>query len=199
MTIARSWLILSAIGFGALAAAAHSQTVVQVGTKKFAESNILGELVGHLARRAGAEAKVRTLGGTQALYQALLIGEIDVYPEYTGTITEQILRTQDLPDDAAIRNLTVMVEDEPGRDLLSELGQDPDEPLLGLYLGTPLPERIFGEDPILPDEILIFRGPLERMCQDAEELREQIRVTILHELAHYFGIEDEELEEMGWD
>ena len=99
----------------------------------------------------------------------------------------------------AIRNLSVIVEDEPKGDLLSELEQDPDEPLLGLYIGTPLPERIFGEEPILPDQILIFRGPLERMCADGGELREQIRITILHELAHYFGIEDEELEEMGWD
>ena len=123
---------------------------------------------------------------------------LEVRKQFEQVIGEVMDR---LPDRfrEAVQNLSVIVEDEPTPDLLSELEQDPDEPLLGLYLGTPLPERIFGEDPVLPDQILIFRGPLERMCSDGEELREQIRVTLLHELAHYFGIEEERLEELGWD
>ena len=99
----------------------------------------------------------------------------------------------------AIRNLSVIVEEEPDENPLANLDQDPDEPLLGLYVGTPLPERVFGEDPILPDQILIFRGPLERYCAAEGDLRDQIRITLLHELAHYFGMDDERLEEIGWD
>lgn len=97
----------------------------------------------------------------------------------------------------AVRNLEIIVEDEPSADLLSELGHDPKQPLLGLYVGVPLPERSLGEEPYLPDQILIFRKPLERMCRNTKELREQIRITIVHELAHYFGFDEDYLEELG--
>lgn len=99
----------------------------------------------------------------------------------------------------AVRNLGVIVEEEPSDDLLLELGHDPNEHLLGLYVGVPLPERTFGEDPYLPDQILIFRKPLERICRNRQELREQIRITVIHELAHYFGFDEDHLRELGLD
>ena len=88
---------------------------------------------------------------------------------------------------AGLRNVAILIEDEL-----------PDEPgLLGLYRGVPLPERRFG-DPTQPDTITIYRKSLERLYPEPDELREQIRVTVLHELAHYFGIGEERLDELGY-
>ncbi len=95
----------------------------------------------------------------------------------------------ELPPELAkgLRNVAVLIEDERE-----------DEPgLLGLYQGVPLPERRSG-DPIQPDRITIYRKPLERLFPEPEALREQIRITVLHELAHYFGIGEERLGELGY-
>ena len=91
---------------------------------------------------------------------------------------------------AMLDNVVFLVEEEPP-------ANDPD--LLGIYEGTPLTER--GEwwgHGSLPDRITLFRGPLTRMCADGEELREEIAVTVVHEIAHHFGIEEETLHELGW-
>ena len=88
-------------------------------------------------------------------------------------------------------NVVFLVDDEPP-------AGEPD--LLGLYDGTPLTERgdawAAGS---LPDRITIFRGPLQRMCESREELLEEIAVTVVHEIAHHFGIGDDRLHELGWD
>jgi predicted Zn-dependent protease with MMP-like domain len=99
----------------------------------------------------------------------------------------------------AARNINIIVEDEPSPEILADVDDDSDEPLLGLYVGTPLTERSFGEVPALPDRIYIFRGPLERSSRSRRELSEQIRITVLHELAHYFGFDDEYLFDVGYD
>jgi predicted Zn-dependent protease with MMP-like domain len=88
----------------------------------------------------------------------------------------------------ALRNLAVVVEDE-----------NPDDPdLFGLYHGVPLPERgdMAGS---LPDKISIYRIPLEESFSDPAELREEIRITVLHELAHYFGLDEERIAELGYE
>ena len=88
----------------------------------------------------------------------------------------------------ALRNVVVVVEDENP--------EDPD--LFGLYQGVPLPER--GDDTgLLPDKISIYRIPLEDCFSDPDELREEIRITVLHELAHYFGLDEDRLTELGYD
>ncbi len=97
----------------------------------------------------------------------------------------------------ALKNIDIMVEDEPDPELLKEIGYPEDDLLLGLYLGTPLPERTYGEDPLLPDCIYIFRKPLEEISETPEALREEIRITVIHEMAHYFGFDEERLEELG--
>lgn len=90
----------------------------------------------------------------------------------------------------AMDNVVVLVEDEPPAD-------DPE--LLGVYDGTPLTERDSGwAAGALPDRITIFRGPLQRMCETPDELREEIAVTVVHEVAHHFGIDDDQLHELGW-
>ena len=100
----------------------------------------------------------------------------------------------------AMDNVVVLVQDEPDPEMLTE--EDYDEAgrptLLGLYDGVPLTERDEGWSMALPDRILIFRGPLERWCTDREELVEEITVTVIHEIAHHFGIPDKRLHELGW-
>jgi predicted Zn-dependent protease with MMP-like domain len=88
----------------------------------------------------------------------------------------------------ALRNIAVVVEEE-----------HPDDPdLYGFYEGVPLPERgdMAGQ---LPDRIAIYRRPLEEDFEDAEELREEIRITVLHELAHYFGLDEDRIAELGYE
>lgn len=87
----------------------------------------------------------------------------------------------------AVRNVEIVVEDE-----------HPDDPdLFGLYEGTPLPER--GDwAGALPDRISIYRLPLEDSFPDPAELEDEIRITVLHELAHYFGLDEDRLDELGY-
>ncbi|WP_244924930.1 metallopeptidase family protein [Actinomyces bowdenii] len=100
----------------------------------------------------------------------------------------------------AMDNVVVLIHDEPDPDMLHPEDYDGQgrPTLLGLYDGTPLTERDEGWSMVLPDRILIFRGPLQRWCATREELVEQIMVTVIHEVAHHFGIDDERLHELGW-
>ena len=88
-----------------------------------------------------------------------------------------------------VRNVVVLVEDEAPAD-----GPE----LLGLYEGVPLTERDTGYTFAPPDRILVFRGPLLRMCSSPEELVEEVRITVVHEIAHHFGIDDEQLHDLGY-
>ena len=96
----------------------------------------------------------------------------------------------ELPPELArgLENVAVVVEDENPK--------DPD--LFGLYHGVPLPERGTSYGGHLPDRISIYRLPLEDSFPDPEELRDEIRITVLHELAHYFGIDEDRLDELGY-
>ncbi|QZY28837.1 metallopeptidase family protein [Nocardioides coralli] len=97
----------------------------------------------------------------------------------------------DIPDEIAelIRNVVVLVEDDPPPD-------DPD--LLGLYDGVALTER-YGEPNLeLPDRIFVFRRPLLAFAEDEEHLVEEVRITVVHEVAHHFGIEDDRLHDLGY-
>ena len=86
-------------------------------------------------------------------------------------------------------NVVVLVEDEP----------PPEEPdVLGLYVCTPLTERDSGYTFRPPDQVFVYRRPLLAMCTDADELAHEITVTVVHEIAHHFGIDDEQLHEWGW-
>ena len=89
----------------------------------------------------------------------------------------------------ALENVAVVVEDENP--------EDPD--VFGLYHGIPLPERGSSYAGALPDKISIYRLPLEDEFDDPAELEEEIRITVLHELAHYFGIDEDRLAELGYD
>lgn len=98
-----------------------------------------------------------------------------------------------------MQNLDVVIEDWPTDEQLAALGMEPDELLFGLYEGTPLIERGITVDPLLPDKITIFQGPLEDACETDGEIEEEIRKTVVHEVAHHFGIDEERLEELGYE
>lgn len=95
-------------------------------------------------------------------------------------------------------NVRVVIEEEPSDELLDELDVPLDETLFGLYTGTPLTEQSSGEDQE-PESITIYRGPLLDECLNREELRYEVATTVLHEIAHHFGIDEERLEELGWE
>jgi predicted Zn-dependent protease with MMP-like domain len=87
-------------------------------------------------------------------------------------------------------NVVILVEDDP----------PPDEPdLLGVYEGHALTERGWDYSGVLPDRIVIYRNPILALCEDEEDVIEEVSVTVVHEIAHHFGIDDARLHELGWD
>ena len=111
------------------------------------------------------------------------IGEEDFY-----ALVEEALATlpEELIDD--LENVAIVVEDEP---------EDGSE-TLGVYEGTALTERDSSWFGMLPDRGVLFRGPLSRMCEDEDDLFEEIAITLVHEIGHYHGIDEERLHELGW-
>ena len=97
---------------------------------------------------------------------------------------------------AAMANLAIVVEDEPSPELLGEMEIEPPDTLLGLYQGIPLTERRWDYGNALPDRILLFQGPLERESEDEDDLIVAIGETLIHEVGHYFGLSEEEIEEI---
>jgi predicted Zn-dependent protease with MMP-like domain len=97
-------------------------------------------------------------------------------------VPEQLLALMD--------NVVVLIEDEP----------PPQEPtdLLGLYEGIPLTERDGWYSGVLPDRITIFRNPVLRLCHSRDDAVDEIRITVVHEIAHHFGIDDDRLDELGY-
>jgi predicted Zn-dependent protease with MMP-like domain len=95
-----------------------------------------------------------------------------------------------------MKNLALVVEDEPSLDLLEEMEIEPPDSLYGLYQGTPLPERSWAFGNALPDRITIFQRPIEEDCDDEDEVRAVIGETLIHEVGHYFGMSEEEIEEI---
>jgi predicted Zn-dependent protease with MMP-like domain len=112
-------------------------------------------------------------------------------------LVEEALREIPRRFRAAMKNVAVVVEDEPPRYVLEEMEMDPDEEsLFGLYQGTPLTERNWGYGNALPDRISIYQRPIEEACEDDDEIRDCIAETVIHEFGHYFGMSEEEIEEI---
>jgi predicted Zn-dependent protease with MMP-like domain len=119
---------------------------------------------------------------TRAAFEALVREAID-------TIPRRFARH--------IRNVAVVVEDEPSPELLAEMEVEPPDTLLGLYQGTPLPERRWDHGNDLPDKITLFQGPIEEDCEgDEDEIVVAIGETLIHELGHYFGMSEDEIMEV---
>ncbi|MGD0017542.1 MAG: metallopeptidase family protein [Verrucomicrobiia bacterium] len=94
-------------------------------------------------------------------------------------------------------NVQVVVEEEPSAELLKKMGVTPNRTLFGLYIGTPLPERSVMYSGF-PDRIIIFQRPFLEKFYHPDEIRREVARTVLHEVAHHFGIDDDRLAELGW-
>ena len=111
--------------------------------------------------------------------------------EFEGMVADAI---DSIPErfTAELENIAFFMEDEPPE------GEDPD--LLGLYDGLSLDERAlgYGYPGDMPDSITVYKGPHERMCESVGELAEEVRVTVVHEVGHYFGMDEDQIEDMGY-
>src|SRR3954447_4064996 len=124
--------------------------------------------------RAGSRDTGRVIEMAREQFEALVTAALDgVPPELV----------------ALMDNCVVLVEDDPPAD---------DPGLLGLYDGTPLTERGNGYSLVLPDRITIFRNPTLAMCESADEVVDEVQITVVHEIAHHFGIDDDRLHDLGY-
>ena len=114
-------------------------------------------------------------------------------PEEFESLVEKAL--EELPDDFAdlLDNVAVIVEDEPDPEDLESMGMSTDEEIFGLYHGWNRLHRDSLYSGALPDRILIYRGPILRHCQNRREVIREVRDTVVHELGHYFGMEEEDM------
>jgi len=112
-------------------------------------------------------------------------------------IVEQAIEQLPPPLRQAIHNLEFEIRSVPTAEDLDYADTPDDEDLFGLYRGIPLTERGAAYDLVLPDLITIFQRPHEDACDTLEELRQEVGVTVRHEIAHYFGIDDDRLDELG--
>ena len=94
----------------------------------------------------------------------------------------------------ALQNIAIVIEDEPTAAQLAEVGLDPPDTLLGLYEGTPLTERAWAHGNTLPDKVTLFQGPIEDAADDEDDTVVAIGETLIHEIGHYFGLSEEEIE-----
>jgi len=108
---------------------------------------------------------------------------------------------EELPEEFQKRldNVDVVVADNPTRDQRERAGIGPHQTLFGLYEGVPLTKRDRGYHLVLPDKITIFQRPMEAVCRTNEEIRNLVRKTVMHEIAHHFGLGDERLREFEKD
>jgi predicted Zn-dependent protease with MMP-like domain len=111
-------------------------------------------------------------------------------------LVEEALREIPKRFRAAMHNVALVVEDKPPQDVLDELEIGSADTLLGLYQGTPLTERGWGHGNNLPDRISIYQWPIEEACGDDDEIRDCIAETVIHEFGHYFGMSEEQIEEI---
>jgi predicted Zn-dependent protease with MMP-like domain len=106
-----------------------------------------------------------------------------------------------IPDEIRehLENIIIAVREKPSDEMLEEMDIEHDDELLGLFQGVPLTERSVTSPPLYPDTIFLFQRPLEEMCSTIEELEEQIEITVVHEVAHFIGMEEDRLAELGYE
>jgi len=117
-------------------------------------------------------------------------------------LREEAARVLDeLPEEfqRQLHNIEIVVQKRPSKQQLAEMDlESHEEVIYGLYEGVPLPNRSTFDPPILPDKITLFSEPLRSDFPDPDGLREQIRLTVIHEIGHYFGLDDDEIEKLGY-
>jgi predicted Zn-dependent protease with MMP-like domain len=123
---------------------------------------------------------------------------IGLSPERFKELVAEAIDEIPEPFASHLENVDIVVEDEPTADDLSRADIGPGGTLYGLYQGVPQTERGPGYTFVMPDKITIFRGPILRACADEDEAYDEIATTVVHEIAHHFGISDDRLDELGW-
>ena len=111
-------------------------------------------------------------------------------------LVERALRTLPRRFKEKIANVAIVVEDWADEETLRDLGIEPPDTLYGLYRGIDLTRRDTSYGNVLPDTIHIYQGPVEEDCADPEEMAELVRDTVIHEIGHYFGLDDDTMEEI---
>ncbi len=106
-----------------------------------------------------------------------------------------------IPDEIRqhLDNVIISVRKRPSGRMMREIGPEAGRDLLGLFQGTPLTERSATSPPLFPDTIFLFQRALEGMCSTVEELEEEIEITVVHEVAHFVGMDEERLAELGYE
>ena len=119
------------------------------------------------------------------------------FEEFEELVSEAI---DEIPPDflKMLENVEILVEDTPSRELLRQLGLDGRGTLFGLYQGVPRPHKSTFHMFPLPDRITIFRLPILNVCRTREQIANQVRKTVMHEVAHHFGFSEERLKELGY-
>jgi predicted Zn-dependent protease with MMP-like domain len=115
-----------------------------------------------------------------------------------GELVEQAIAELPEPFAAFLEEVPIEIRDRPTPKMLRSVGLEEDELLLGLYVGRPRTERSVEESGRLPDVIYIFQEDVEEVCENEEQLVEEVRRTVLHEIGHHFGMGEEELDELGF-
>jgi predicted Zn-dependent protease with MMP-like domain len=117
------------------------------------------------------------------------------HEEFRALVDEALLTVPPRFRDA-MQNIAIAIEDEPSTRVLAEVGIEPPDTLLGLYEGTPLTERRWAEGNLLPDKVTLFRGPILDASHDLDDVVVAIGETLIHEIGHYFGLSEEEIQEI---
>ncbi|HXT69836.1 MAG TPA: metallopeptidase family protein [Vicinamibacterales bacterium] len=111
-------------------------------------------------------------------------------------LVEEAVRTIPQRFRDAMQNIAIVIEDEPSLETLEEVDIEPPDTLLGLYQGTPLPERQWAHGNVLPDKITLYQLPIEDESENEDDLIVAIGETLIHEVGHYFGLSEEEIQEI---
>jgi len=114
-------------------------------------------------------------------------------------LVKQALADIPPPFDEFLQEIAIDVESTPDAETLREMGIDDPTEILGLYHGLPLTERGIEMLPEMPDRIVLYQDNLELACETKEEIIHEIRVTVLHEVGHHFGLDEDDLEALGFD
>jgi predicted Zn-dependent protease with MMP-like domain len=143
----------------------------------------------------------RTVSGrelTQVVSSPIVVEMIRLTEDQFGNLVERAI--EDLPEEFQkyLRDVVIEVEDLPDRRTVRMMGRGSLRGLLGLYHGTPLTHRSVEHSGRLPDRIVLYKENIEDYCGSPEEIIEQVRKTVLHEVGHHFGLEEDELRSMGY-
>jgi predicted Zn-dependent protease with MMP-like domain len=119
---------------------------------------------------------------------------LSINPEEFEALVQRAVRNLPAPYRRLLDNITVVVEDEPSRDVLDEMELESEDDLLGLYTGIAKGgESFFDPAGHLPARVIVYRGPIVRLCRTKDEVVQEVQDTVAHEIGHHFGLDDDEM------